>query len=235
MRAFSPAVPPSNRSAVVVGGGTTPTLLTDLIAYYRFNGNGNDSSGNNRDLGINSGTLVPGALNGALSSGFAQTPDPLDLPLGKSLTISAWVNLGASIEDSLDAALIVLTTTTDPARKLIVKSRDETNVTVKLEYTDSTATLYENSGNYNLLISDNQWLHVVAVVSQTGGMSLYVDGTLLTTEIHPNEDFTVGTIGINTLPDAESKAGDIGIWSRALSQAEVTQLYNSGNGLDPTA
>lgn len=227
MRAFSPAQPPSNRTAAPT------TLLTDLIAYYRFNGNGNDSSGNSRNLSIDSGSLVPGAINSALSAGYAIN-DALNVIFGKELTISMWVNLGIDSVAYDPAAIMSLTTDLDPSeRKLTVSSRDGTNVRVKIEYTDSTTTIYENAAIYTDVLSDDQWIHVVAVVSQTGGMLLYADGDLIATEIHPNEDFTVTNISVNTIPNAESKAGDIGIWKRALSEAEILQLYNSGNGLDP--
>lgn len=34
--------------------------IPDLVAYYRFRGNGNDSSGNGWNLTVHSGTLVAG-------------------------------------------------------------------------------------------------------------------------------------------------------------------------------
>jgi hypothetical protein len=70
-----------------------------LVAYYPFNGNANDASGNKNNGTVNGAVFAKdrfGNLNSAYSfngtSNFIQIPNSSSLQLGSSYTISAWVN-----------------------------------------------------------------------------------------------------------------------------------------------
>lgn len=90
---------------------------------------------------------------------------------------------------------------------------------------------------YGPTISEDQWYHVVASVSNTEA-SFYVDGIMVgsvTTNnvvgnYNPLIPFTLGALqGYNEA--FNGIIDEVGIWNRALTDAEVTRLYNNGNGL----
>lgn len=99
-----------------------------------------------------------------------------------------------------------------------------------------------NNGANEIVSTDtftlNNWYNVVAVYNSSSGKKLYVNG------ISRANSSVTGTVTTNTgalylgrySNDAISynffgKFDEIGLWNRALSPAEVTTLYNNGNGL----
>ena len=85
--------------------------------------------------------------------------------------------------------------------------------------------------------STSTWAHVVYVNDSTLGAIAYVNGTSVATHAYSAPSSTTGstTIGKRTYASNQYPfAGiidEIGLWSRALTSTEVTQLYNSGSGL----
>jgi hypothetical protein len=73
----------------------------------------------------------------------------------------------------------------------------------------------------------------------TGVKSLYVDGVAVSgsttmSAINPLSDFYLGWDAQDNNESTRYLLGridEVGIWSRALTQAEVTTLYNGGAGL----
>lgn len=93
-----------------------------------------------------------------------------------------------------------------------------------------------NQVSSELMINDSLWKHYVLIVN-TSHITLYVNGT-------KRNQTAVGTInnivgcrfGIGTIPtfSAQSFNGtldEVAIWNRSLSESEIIELYNSGNGL----
>lgn len=90
-------------------------------------------------------------------------------------------------------------------------------------------------------VFDNAWhMATLTVDIAAGQLKLYCDGTLLnTTAIPTSGDYWDGGelhVGNVWYDNAESSpwngmADELGGWTRAITQAEVTQLYNSGSAL----
>lgn len=87
-------------------------------------------------------------------------------------------------------------------------------------------------------LSNNTWYHIVVTQSGTTG-SIYVDAG---TPVTSNVTYTGGASTSQTNYFAVYNNGSFtnyltgrldesGVWSRALSSLEITQLYNSGSGL----
>lgn len=82
-----------------------------------------------------------------------------------------------------------------------------------------------------------QWYHVVFTFSSSGVGKLYVNGTLigtaatLTGAFNDSTDINIGRRGGDGTEYWDGNTDEIGWWSRELASGEVTQLYNSGNGL----
>jgi hypothetical protein len=86
----------------------------------------------------------------------------------------------------------------------------------------------------------NTWFHVVAV-NQGGVVTLYRNGVSRASATRPggqafNATATEFNVGRRSFSGAESYfdgyVDEVAKWTRALSAAEVTRLYNNGNGID---
>lgn len=230
-RSVSPSVfrsvhPASRVPAALVGSSVPSVDIPDLVAYYRFDGNGNDSSGF-RNLTIHSGTLVAGKVSGALNSGVASGDFEITLT---DITISLWVNIGADDEDStLKAGFIRLTDGIDQTIEFSWSGRDGEFVNFRWYYNIEPAEDFIDT-QLNGVTSDSQWIH--AVVTAGSEFNVYLDGQYLNNDNALPMPSEVTSLVINCLEDYNSKVGDVAIWNRALSEAEILQLYNSGSGVN---
>lgn len=215
---------------IAASSSSSSPLLNGLVSYYKFLSNGNDSVSEN-NLNIASGTLITGKINGALNTGVAL--GDFELQSVTDLTISLWINLGTDATDStLKAGFIRLTSSTNQILELSWSDRDGNDIEVRW-YHDISPAEDTKTTTYSAVTSDNQWIHVV--VTSGSEFNLYIDGQYLNNDNQQPMPDDIISIVVNCWEDYTSKAGDIGIWSRLLSEEEILQLYNSGNGLDPTA
>ena len=97
---------------------------------------------------------------------------------------------------------------------------------------------------------DNQWHHAVVTYDRDGLMKLYVDGGEKDSidisasdgiDFDKNNLFLIGRYndgsGNTVHPSALKFSGsidDVAIWNRVLTPAEITELYNAGNGKEVT-
>jgi uncharacterized protein (TIGR02145 family) len=220
-----------------------------LIAYYPFNGNANDISGNGHHGEVN-GALPSNDMYGNTNSSFLFTdnqnivvPDSETLNI-YPLTISLWYNPNNYPEGDTNIFSTYVPTSWNGFQILY---GDNTNVS-NYETTENngfgTQSWYARNqsnrviGYYNspaFLQSDvsiNTWYHYVLVIDSTGG-KIYINGQLASSDIW---DGTPGVSTNNYLWKIggsydgnlwyNGKIDDIGIWNRALSQEEVLSLHN---------
>ncbi len=113
-----------------------------------------------------------------------------------------------------------------------------TSAFVVVIYDGSTSnTLYESQ----VSLTDGDWHHIVWTLSAADNeMELYVDGSPSpnspwSTTIDPSYYANNTPIYIgNSIYEDDGFYGSIdefGVWDRVLTSTEVTQLYNSGNGI----
>lgn len=96
---------------------------------------------------------------------------------------------------------------------------------------------FEDCNNYAL--TTGVWNHcVITYKKDTKQVGLYKNGTLVENHLISNFTNTGGTdvilgysINLSVSGIADALLDEFSIWSRELSAAEVTELYNSGNGL----
>lgn len=215
---------------IAASSSSSSPLLNDLIAYYRFAGNGEDTV-NGRDLTVESGTFVDGKINGALDSGYAYV-DNVNITTTGEITISMWINLGTDADDVISAGEVQITDG-ESYIKLEQKCRQGADTRTRIAAYDG-ASLQEDTTIRSVVVnSDSQWLHVLGVFLSNGTARIWFNGT----DYEANYNlvpFEIVSILVTSTPDSTSKIGDIGIWNRALSESEILQLYNSENGYDPT-
>ncbi len=92
--------------------------------------------------------------------------------------------------------------------------------------------------NSNTSVNDGNW-HLIVGTREGGTYKVYVDGNLENTVTGgtTGQTNTVQEIGAQNLAGTQygqfnGELDEYGIWSRALSQTEVTSLYNGGAGVE---
>ena len=207
-------------------------LTDNLVAYYKLDGNSNDSVGSNNGTDTNV-SYVAGKINNCAS--FNGTTSGIEissnagLQITGDLTISAWIN------------------TSDTIGVIVAKSDGSTstyeyefgfNAANRLYFVSASSTYFSTESVSAPTLNDSTWKHVV-VVRGGGVTKYYVNGTLYNQNITHGNITNVATstqsvrIGRRGNPD-NFYAGSIdeaGIWSRALSGTEITELYNAGAGI----
>ena len=102
--------------------------------------------------------------------------------------------------------------------------------------------------NVSTYLKNNSWVHITATRKGSTGSKLYLNGVLVssnTSTMNPVYSSTFQTPNIGNLRTTNSsgtvlinndfafngtKIDGLSVWSKELSAAEVTELYNSGNG-----
>jgi len=199
------------------------TLNDGLVAYYPFNGNANDESGNGNNGTVNGASLTTDRFGNSGKAysfdGISNYIETADIDLNETATISVWVQPIGTIGS-------------------LVSKYGNGNESYELMYNNSTHGLYGHVGavsnsnnniysNHNLSIN-NIWQHCVFTLNN-GFAEIYIDGVLVytQTDVNPtyqNNDnvlFGKSVWGGNIF---NGKLDDIRIYNRALTQAEITYL-----------
>lgn len=219
------------------------SLLTSLYAYYKMEGNGNDELGShNGTLGgttafsssygkILQGVNITSAATGNIEIGAVT--DFTYMPNTAEFTIACWIKL----EDYTTARYVVGNTGTSSEKGFFFGNNAGTARMAVFVGSGSPGTLINAS--YTSFFTDNNWHHFVATGSKSANqVFFYKDGVQFT----PTSGATVGTTttgnAAHTTRVGHNQAGawggyidELGFWTRALSQTEVTELYNAGAGL----
>jgi len=205
--------------------------LTDgLVSYYKFDGDATDSVGTNNGT-VNGATQVSGKINSAYS--FNGSNDDIALNnniIGgySAMTFSVWVKA-----NSFSAVNPILKTWSDikSNRKILI----DIDTSGYIDFDIYTTTQY--GGSMSSQISTNTW-YFLTFTYDGSIMKLYINGTEQSTTYSAS-----GIIQTGTLQDYFGKTNnvaseyfngimdEIGIWNRALTASEISELYNSGAGL----
>ena len=221
-----------------------------LIAYYPFNGNANDESGNGNH-GTASGVNLTSDRHGNTDSAYnfygencCGTPDNVQeikitkslLNLSENYTISCWMN--SSSTTKFQQALF-LSYNEENGNGFGVQLNNE-NVPNKLTYAIGPAKLNTNwdvlyaVGDFNSF-ENEKWYNVVFVKNGID-YKLYLNGEVDgTTSLPASNDYTqdvgliIGSIG-SGYEVFSGALDDYGIWNRALTENEIQNLYASSTG-----
>ncbi len=217
-----------------------PPFSDGLVAYYPFNGNANDESGNGNNglrhgcqLAVDRFTTVNSSylFNGA--SDYIEVPSAASLRFGNQITVTAWIKYdsftesvsdciaakGKDAESSLDWALVVIKT----GKRL----RPHVNLGGgRWIYLDCSTELLAGHLYHVAMIFDGTRLS--GFVNGVLDGSTPASGSIVATDF----PLRIGAYApINGLPVGGSKSffsgniDDVRIYSRALSSNEVQQLY----------
>ena len=203
-----------------------------LVGWYPFSGNANDASINANNGTVSGATLTTdrfGNTDNAYS--FNGTNSYISIPniaqTGYSaLTISAW------IKTSDRNGLCIISTgnagTPGISFNLVVGYGTSVAYPGKLGVMGFFNDLYPQTGHD---VNDNIWHLVVATYDGAGNIKTYVDGLIDNSDTKTyNTSGQVNFVGKSnhtTWPQYFNGAiDDIGFWNRALTQQEISALYN---------
>lgn len=201
---------------------STNALLTDLVAFWKLS-NANDSSGNGRTLTPTNITYDTGKIgNAAVFNGSAYL-STTELPsLASSMTLTLWFKItGVDDEDYLvgcgdaDGAFLVTSSLGD------IKGR-------------ATGTGEISAGGSNA--QDGNW-HFAALRRTGTTAKIWIDTTSNSASgtysaIATPSPFVIGANWNAEYLLLNGNVDAVGLWSRALSDAEIAQMYASGAGLE---
>ncbi len=212
------------------------SLVNGLVAYYPFCGNANDQSGNGLNGVVNGATLTTDRFGNSNSAYHFDGLDDVisaNVNLPQNVTVSCWIKSEFTTNEFPTFFDFQLSTTNF---HWIFYGQAAYNTQIGSRYVtlDNTSSpIFCDNVNLNGL-SLNNWQFVTVVVdSATNKHKLYVNGALT------NENTIQGTPQIADLiefgrtgqsanheTNFYGSIDDIGIWNRALTPQEITQLYN---------
>lgn len=209
-----------------------------LIAYYPFNGNANDQSGNASNGTPTDVTLTSdrfGAANTAYSfNGTSSNIEALiyNIPIYNSpRTISGWfkTNDAFAAPNKYEICIFNYGILEKTQRlSLSVYSKGYLNVVNGPVFSDNS--FYINNFDY----SNNDW-YFYTLTYDGSKASIFINGEFVSENII-SLNTTGNTLkigqrisGDTTDESFKGKIDDIGIWNRVLTQTEIIALYESGN------
>jgi hypothetical protein len=213
-----------------------------LVGWWPFNGNANDESGNGNNGTVNGATLTTdrfGVANKAYS--FDGVNDFISLStlnqLGltsSSFTISIWTNcsvFGANGDEDYIIGTPMWGGGSDEGVKIQNNSVGNVNGIFSSSLGIGGQIYASTSNSFSL----NTWYMLTVRYNNINGLfEMFVNGTyysgnnLIGTPLANPYPISVGAfVGPWLGGFLTGKTDDIGIWNRALTQQEITNLYNS--------
>jgi hypothetical protein len=221
--------------------GDTSPLLTDLVAYWkldetsgtRFDSAGSNNLADNNTVGFAGGKIGNAASFVAANSENLDGGDILDIG-NDSLTVSCWFKT-TSPGGELNVTPLVGKPFAGGKQGRYAIALENGKVTVPIQDAPGAGPSRDvmTVETYN----DGLWHFAIMVVDHATGVYLYVDNVLeasslgaLAATLNTTDPFLIGFYtGIAAYMDGE--IDEVGVWRRALTASEITQLYNSGAGL----
>lgn len=224
---------------------TISTLLSGLLAFWPLNENSGiryDTSGNNRnlrDVNNNTGSSVGKVLSAVQFTGTSNKTlsSQTVFPLGnnKPFTLSFWINYTAFTNPGTRIITFNPTTQSNAEWGII----QNTTQFVAFNNFGVPVTPLDTTIPANLLVP-NSWNFVTITKNSNYVWKYYKNGILLvTSNSNSGTWFTEDNTAIFIGQNLHGFTGDgppnglidaVGIWNRVLTDQEILELYNNGNG-----
>jgi hypothetical protein len=223
-------------------GRISPIPLNGLVAWYPFNGDAKDESGNGNSGTVYGATLTInrfGRINEAY--GFNGTTNYINngnnsaIKIQNSITISLWANLNA--KPPINSSYSLISKNENGGYGLFASNDSGKNVMKTFFWINGK---YQDSKISLTMINVNVWYHIVAAFD--GNVNkMYLNGikmdSLSANGLISNVEYPL-LIGANPGPSGQSnymngKLDDIRIYNRALSEQEIQALYHEGGYVPP--
>jgi len=216
---------------------------TGLVAFWSFNGNANDVSGNGNNGTVNGGAILTtnrlGAGNSAYyfpstgcASNIQANVNTSSITASNAITVAFWAyrsGNGCSVS-ALGPGVVefgnCFTTCTD---QLQFYWPDGQDIEVQEKFpANSIGQDYSSAASFTN--ANNTWYHIAYSYDGTS-LKYYLNGILikttpLATTFQLNGNTTFGSFNPSSNGALNGKLYDIGLWNRALTDCEVYALYS---------
>jgi pimeloyl-ACP methyl ester carboxylesterase len=203
---------------------TDGTLTTDLVSYYRMEGDATDYWGANNGVGT---SIFYGTQYGRVNQGSHNfATGNIALP---TFTVTSTISAALWFRStSTSDRFIFSLNNASNTQKFCFQLTD--GRIIAQTYNGSTAHLLYSTSN---TLNDGNWHFVVFTANSTTSTLSIDDGTpqstsqSLTTWGGDNNNISSNDSGVQSF---NGDIDEVGIWSKVLSSQEITDLYNSGLG-----
>jgi hypothetical protein len=218
----------------------------NLVAWYKFNGDYLDSSGNGHNL-TNVGTVIQSThiIEGQAvefdSTDYLEFPasiNPYTIWNGKGISFSCWVRFTAH---ETWARLFDFQTAVSTASGFYVAVKSNWGGTpgaILVNVAEGTLVTYSNWSN-SIITTLGVWHHFVWSIGISGNWDVYLDNVRINgteTANIPNITYNIRYINRSAFSvdgTWDGQMDDFRIYDRALSAADVSSLYNKTYSLPP--
>jgi len=225
---------------------TVTVLLAQkgLIAYYPFNGNAHDETGNGYNGTVYGATLTDDRFGNPKSAyNFDGKNDKI--VIGKEPNFPSWNIYAVSLWFLNDGGG---DHSNGYGQKILSKAQYYTDFHLSIYFTNGSLIWWSAQGGFNSVTDssqdyrDSQWHHVVLNKKSPSNGDIWVDGVLQNSSndlqaVFNNEDLV---IGFTTHSDGyqrkyfSGKIDDIRIYNRVLSESEISDLFTGSFCSEPT-
>jgi hypothetical protein len=214
-----------------------------LLAFYPFNGNASDESGNGNNGLVNGAILDSDRFGNQLSSYLFNgtnyiTISNKNLISNGAFSISCWIKLGTLFANNFDNTIIGQWSSNGD-QKFLLSFREQNSYRGIGFYLNNGATQFSYY-NTNWIPSLTNWYHIVAVYSPGNFVETYLNGHLFysstinkipspASTFNPlNTPIQIGfSTTLNRLLYFVGNIDDIKIYNRELSIYEISYLYTN--------
>jgi hypothetical protein len=202
------------------------SLNDGLVAYYPFDGNANDESGNENNGIVNEATLSNDRFDNENSAYYFSSE-------GCETRVDAQVNM-SSFENEMSISFWLFRSGDGCMSPRILEMLGENGAYIQASGDGSYG--FDGGIGSSIETDDNNWHHFVLTISNGGYSELFqdaimVDSGIITPTGIPldvsdlNGDLAIGRMNHPAWDAFNGKLDDIGIWNRALTENEVLELY----------
>ena len=227
---------------------------TDLVAWYPFNGNANDESGNDKNGEVSGATLATDRFGNEKSAYHFSSNQDIIIPETENygnvfpLTVSLWYKVDKLIEGEVSNVFSKYRSSSWNGYQILHgdfsnvpngSERENNGFGVTPWYVNGENRIigyYRNTPFIQEFIEKEVWYHYVFVAAESGG-KIYVNGELIDSQDWNGTPTIINNsykwkIGGNYEPGKpewgfNGKIDDIAIWKRALTDDEIKAMYSN--------
>ncbi len=208
-------------------------LDADVVAYYPFNGNANDESGNGINGTVHGATLTTDRFGRADhayyfngTDNYISVPDNnnLNIGTGESFSVSYWIKH----DDVLNKGKYIISKYKGSFGEPSYAFGTGTDGDAYSWFEQTPNNGIENRGQIEL--NDGEWHNIIVIFKSGESISIYVDGVLdvsnpttYTGSIINSLDLTIGC-GANLAQFYQGAIDDIRFYKKALTEKEINEL-----------
>jgi len=207
------------------------TAPTDFVAGYKLD-DANDSSSNAYNL-TNNGTVTfgTGKIGNAAQFGNSNSSKSLTIASNLGITSSYSVCYWGRDADNNAQSMAV---------ELIINSGTKGFRAIRDAVNQRWGILFNNNFTFSSVgdgLANNVW-RFICVVNDAGSATMYIDTVSTLTSNSTGSFATSNQFNISQNSSGEYQSGDIDavyVYDYALNTTQISDLYNSGTGVEPSA